>query len=75
MHIEIINNKARHNLINAKYRWRFNWLDSAVSFWERLSQTKVMQICQREIQIFQRDTTHENCCLAGQYVVDEAEQS
>ena len=58
-YIEIINNKARHNLINAKCRWRSDWLDGAWSFGEPLDQTKVMQIRQRE-------TTHEICCLATQ---------
>ena len=42
--IEIINNKARHNLIDAKCRWHLDRLDGAVNFWELLSQTKVMQI-------------------------------
>ena len=50
VYIEIINNKARHNLIDAKCRWRSNRLDGAVSFWEPLGQTKVMQIRQRETQ-------------------------
>ena len=30
--IEIISNKAKHNLMDAKCRWRFNRLDVAVSF-------------------------------------------
>jgi hypothetical protein len=47
-----INNKARHNLINAKCRWRSDRLDGAGSFREPLGQMKVMQIRQRE-------TTHE----------------
>ena len=55
----MINNKARHNLINAKCRWHSNRLDGAGSFWELLGQTKVMEIRQRE-------TTHEICCLADQ---------
>ena len=59
LQIEIINNKARHNLINAKCRWHSDRLDGAVSFWEQIGQTKVMQIRQRE-------TTHEICCLAAQ---------
>ena len=46
--IEIINNKARHNLIDAKCRWRSNRLDGAGSFREPLGQTKVMQIRQGE---------------------------
>ena len=57
--IEIMNNKARRNLINAKCIWRSDWLDGARSFREPLGQTKVMQIRQRE-------TTHEICCLAAQ---------
>ena len=48
--IEIMNNKARHNLIDAKCRWRSIQLDGAVSFRELLGQTKVMQIRQRETQ-------------------------
>ena len=40
--IEIINNKARHNLIDAKCRWRSDRLDGAWSFREPLGQTKVM---------------------------------
>ena len=47
-------NKARHNLIDAKYRWRCDRLDDAGSFWEPLVQTKVMQICQRETQNHQK---------------------
>ena len=43
----MINNKARHNLINAKCRWCSNRLDGAVTFWETLGHTKVMQICQK----------------------------
>ena len=31
-YIEIINNKARRNLIDAKCRWRSDWLDGVVSF-------------------------------------------
>ena len=46
--IEIINNKARHNLIDAKCRWCYDWLDGAGSFWEPLGQTKGMQIHQKE---------------------------
>ena len=45
LYIEIINNKARHNLINAKCRWCSDWLDGTGSF-EPLGQTKVMQIRQ-----------------------------
>ena len=44
VYIEIINNKARHNLIDAKCRWRSDWLDGAGSFWEPLGQVQVMQI-------------------------------
>ena len=46
MSIEIINNKARHNQIDAKCRWHFDRLDGAGSFREPLGQTKVMQIRQ-----------------------------
>ena len=46
--IEMINNRARHNLIDAKCRWRSDQLDGAASFKEPLGQTKVMQIRQRE---------------------------
>ena len=49
--IEIINNKARHNLIDAKCRWHSDRLDGAGNFREPLGQTKVMQIHQRETQI------------------------
>ena len=48
MSIDIINNKARHNLIDAKCRWHSDRLDGAGRFWEPLGQTKVMQICMRE---------------------------
>ena len=61
-----MNNKARHNLINAKCRWRSNWLDGAVSFTEPLGQTKVMQIRQGETQNHQGAITHEVCCLLSQ---------
>ena len=64
--IEIINNKVRHNLIDAKCRWHSDRLDSAVSFWELLGQTKVMQIRQRETQNHHGVITHEVCCLAAQ---------
>ena len=47
-YIEIINNKARHNLKDAKCRWHSDRLDGAVSFRESLGQTKVMQIRQVE---------------------------
>ena len=55
INIEIIYNKARHNLINVKYRQMvFRSVGGAVvgSFWEPLGQTKVMHSCQWE-------TTHE----------------
>ena len=64
--IEIINNKARHNLMDAKCRWRFDRLDGAVSFREPLGQTKVMQIRQRETLNHHGAITHEVCCLAAQ---------
>ena len=35
--IEVINNKARHNLIDAKCRWHLDRLDGSVNFWEPLS--------------------------------------
>ena len=63
--IEIINNKARHNLINAKCRWRSDQLDGAGSFREPLGQTKVMQIRQ-ETQNHQGVIIHEICCLSRQ---------
>ena len=59
--IEIINNKARHKVINVKYRQMVFWsVGGAVvgSFWKPLGQTKVMHNHQRE-------TTHEICCLAA----------
>ena len=64
--IEIINNKARYNLMDAKCRWRSDWLDEAVSFREPLGQTKVMQIRQGETLDHQGAITHEVCCLAAQ---------
>ena len=66
LQIEIINNKAKYNLICAKCRWRSDQLDGAVSFWEPLGQMKVMQICQRETQSHQGAITHEVCCLSAQ---------
>ena len=42
--IEIINNKARHNLMDAKCRWCSDQLDDAVSFRELLGLKKVIQI-------------------------------
>ena len=35
-YIETMKNKARHNLSDAKCRWRSDRLDDAVSFWEPL---------------------------------------
>jgi hypothetical protein len=64
--IEIMNNKARHNLIDAKCRWRSDRLDGAGSNREPLGQTKVMQIRQRETLNHQGAITHEVCCLAAQ---------
>ena len=64
--IEIINNKARHNLMDAKCRWRSVWLDGAVSFREPLGQTKVIQIRQGETINHQGVITYEVCCLAAQ---------
>ena len=63
---EIINNKARHNLIYAKCRWRSDQLDGAGSFSEPLGQTKVMQICQRETQNHQGAITHEIYSISRQ---------
>ena len=64
-----MNNKARHNLIDAKYRWRSDQLDGAGSNREPLGQTKVMQIHlhQRETLNHQGAITHEVCCLAAQF--------
>ena len=59
----MINNKARHNLMDAKCRWRSNRLDGAVSFRELLGQTEVMQIRQGETLNHQGAITHEVCCL------------
>ena len=61
-----MNNKARHNLIDANYRWHSDQLDGAVSFREPLGQTKVMQIRQEETLNHQEVITHEVCCLAAQ---------
>ena len=65
--IEIMSNKARHNLTDAKCRLCSERLELAVSFRELLGQTKVMQIRQRETQNHQRAITHEVCCLLSQY--------
>ena len=64
--IEIINNSARHNLIDAKCRWHSDQLDGPVSFREPLGQTKAMQISQGETLNHQRAITHDICCLAAQ---------
>jgi hypothetical protein len=65
-YIEIMNNKARHNMMDAKCRWRSDQLDGTVSFTEPLGQTKVIQICQGETLNHQGALTHEVCCLAAQ---------
>ena len=65
-----MNNKARHNLIDAKCRWRSDWLYGARSLREPLGQMKVMQIRQRETLNHQGAITHEVCCLAAQYMMD-----
>ena len=64
--IEIMNNKAMQNLMDAKCRWRSDRLDGAVSFREPLGQMKVMQIRQGETLNHQGAITHEVCCLAAQ---------
>ena len=64
----MINNKARHNLMDAKCRWRSDRLDGAVSFRELLGQTKVMPIRQEETLNDQGAITYEVCCLAAQFV-------
>ena len=66
--IEILNIKARNNLINAKCRWHSDRLDGAVSFRESLGQTKVMQIRQGETLNHQGAITHKVCCCAAQYI-------
>ena len=63
----MINNKARHNLIDAKCRWHLDRLDGPVNFWEPLSQTKVMQIRQGETLSHQGTINHEVCYLADQF--------
>ena len=52
--------------MDAKCRWRSDWLDGAVSFREPLGQTKVMQIRHGETLNHQGPITHEVCCLAAQ---------
>ena len=69
IYIEMINNKARHNLMDAKCKWRSDWLDGAVTFREPLGQTKVMQIHQGETLNHQGVITHKVFCLAAQLVV------
>ena len=64
----MINNKARHYLIDAKCRWRLDQLDGGESFWEPLGQRKVMQIRQRKTQIYQWAITNEICCLSAQLI-------
>ena len=61
--IEMINNKARHNLMDAKCRWPSDQLDVAVSFREPFGQTKVMQIHQGETLNHKGAVTHEVCCF------------
>ena len=62
MTIEIINNKARHNLIDAKCRWRSDQLDGAGSFlgtpWSNESDANPPGAI-----------THEICCLAAQLFI------
>ena len=65
--IDILNNRARHNIIDAKWRWRSDRLDGTGSFREPFGQTKVMQIRQGEIINHQGEITHEVCCSAAQY--------
>ena len=62
----MINNKARHILMDAKCRWHSDRLDGAVSIREPIGQMKVMQIRQGETLNHQGATTHEFCCLAAQ---------
>ena len=61
-----MNNKARHNLVDEKCRWRSDLLDGAGSFLEPLGQRQVMQIRQRETPSHQREIIHEICCLSCQ---------
>jgi hypothetical protein len=61
--IEIMNNKAMQNLMDAKCRWRSDRLDGAVSFREPLGQTKVMQSRQGGTLNHQGAITHEVCSL------------
>ena len=71
----MINNIARHNLMDAKCRWRSDQLDGAVSFRELLGQTKVMQIHQGETLNYQGAITHEVCCLAAQLKLNNCPHS
>ena len=59
MLIEIINNKARRNLMDSKCRWRSDRLDDARSFREPLGQAKVMKIRQGGTLNHQGGITHE----------------
>ena len=53
--IEIINNKARHNLIDVKCRWRSDRLEFLGTAWSNKSDAKPPGAI-----------THEVCCLAAQ---------
>ena len=57
LRIKIMINKAMHNLIDTKCRWRFDRLDGAVSLRKPLDQMIMMQICQRETQNHQEAIT------------------
>ena len=61
-----MNNKARHNLTDAKCRWCSNRPNGAGSFWEPLGQTQVMQIHQWETLNHQGVITHDFCCVSCQ---------
>ena len=52
--------------MDAKCRWRSDWLDGTVSFREPFGQTKVMQIRQGELLNHQGAITYEVCCLVAQ---------
>ena len=64
---EIINNKARHNLMDAKCRWRSDRLDGTVSFRELLGQKRVMKIRQGGTLSHQGAITLEVCCSSAQF--------
>ena len=67
--IEIINNKARHNLIDTKCRCRSDRLDGPASFREPLGQTKVMHIRQGGGTLnHQGVIIYKVCCFAAQFV-------